>query len=345
MPTFRCDFDTTGDLVLPADIDQVNVSTTNGFRLTIRNAPVDSEGHAPGLVVCVVGRANCMETAQEELREALAAQLDLLSFVTHSRFKIVGPRRLVEWEEGQKRRRFESFYTTDARYPPDPELDRKYLETLATLDRAKPPDFARRALRYFRYGLIDAQTEDQFMRFWLALEIVAENTKERDSVPITCPACNTAMECGACGAKPTRVPMAKQAIENLIARIFDPAEQTLSKRLFKARNALMHGKGSVAIEADCKTPLRQMVNELAIAAWNAIMLSIPLAEEGGQSLNFGHRGAEFASGSLIMAIRGIFDHTGDGPHPTDDKMPSLEIGMTTTFGRPKEPTQPPAGDT
>ena len=70
MPTFRCDFDTTGDLVLPPDIDQLNVGTTDGFRLTIRNAPVDSEGHAPGLVVSIVGSANSMDPLRNSFGRA-----------------------------------------------------------------------------------------------------------------------------------------------------------------------------------------------------------------------------------------------------------------------------------
>src|SRR5690348_13873988 len=37
--------------------------------------------------------------------------------------------------------------------------------------------------------------EDQFMKFWLALEIIAENVKARDRVPIACPACNAALKC------------------------------------------------------------------------------------------------------------------------------------------------------
>ena len=242
----------------------------------------------------------------------------------------------MEWEEGQQRRQFDAFYTTDSRYPPDPELERVYLETVLVLDKAKPPEFARKALRYFRYGLNDAQTEDQFMRFWLALEIVAENVKERDRVPITCPACNAAIKCGVCGVEPTRIPMAKQAIEDLITRITDAATPGVSKRLFKARNGLMHGKGTAAIEAECKVPLRQIVNELGMVAWHAIMLSIHLDEDGAL-LNFGHRDGDFASGSLLMAVRGFFDHTGDGLHPADDKIPNPEIGMKTTFRRPNEP--------
>jgi hypothetical protein len=213
MPTFRCEFNVTGDLVLPTTIDQLEFSGSDGFRFTIKNVQPDSDGHAPALLIFVVGFADSLDTAHLQLREALAAQLDLLSFATHSRFKIASPIKLVEWEEWQETRYIDWFHETDSRYPPDPELAAEYLESITVLDQMNPPAFLRKALRYFRYGLIDPDSEDQFTRFWLALEIMAENTKSKQKVPITCPACNTALKCDVCGVEPTRVPMAKQALK------------------------------------------------------------------------------------------------------------------------------------
>jgi hypothetical protein len=288
---FRCDFDVTGDLVLPPGVNELTLRTRSGFVLNFSNSPADSSAHAPALLVCVIGPADAIDTAREQLQAALGTQLDLLSFATHSRFKISSPRRLIEWEDWQKTRQFDTFYAADPRYPPDPEFGRAYLETVGALDEAKPPEFARMALRYFRYGLLDEQPEDQFMRFWLALEIIAENVKERDRVPIACPDCSAALKCGQCGLEPTRMPMAKQAIEDLMARMAGSAATVNSKLLFRARNSLMHGKNGRAVEAECKTPLPQIVNELGAITWKAIMSSIALSE--GPSLTFGHRGGEF----------------------------------------------------
>lgn len=332
MPTFRCEYDVTGDLVLPADIHELELSNSAGFTITFRNGPADDDGHATGLVVIVVGSAESIDSAQQEIRRGLAQQLDLLAFVTHSRFKIVAARRLIEWDAGKKQRQFRAFHTVDARYPPDPEFIGKYIETLDALDQAKPPEYARTALKYFRYGLLDDQPEDQFMRLWLALEIIAENSKETDRVPIVCPACNAAMKCGACGNEPTRVPMAKQAIEQLISKITGVAAPEVCKRQFTARNGLMHGRSPESIEAECKTPLDVIVNELGSLTWHAIMSTIPLGE--GPPLAFGHRGGEFTKKSLVMSMLGAFDHTGDGPHPTDDKIPSVEITLMTKLRKP-----------
>jgi hypothetical protein len=99
------------------------------------------------------------------------------------------------------------------------------------------------ALKYFRYGLLDEQPEDQFMWLWLALEIVAENLKEKVRVPIACSACGANVKCAHCGDEPMRIPMAKQAIEQLIATVVDEKSiAEVAKRQFAARNGLMHGQ-------------------------------------------------------------------------------------------------------
>ena len=167
------------------------------------------------------------------------------------------------------------------------------------------------------------------MRLWLALEIIAENVKEKERVPIVCPSCNVPMKCAACGVVPTRAPMAKQAIEGLISSIAGAAAQDVSRRQFKTRNGLMHGRSPESIEAECKLSLPEIVNELGTLTWHAIMSTIPLGD--GPPLVFGHRDGEFANNSLVMAMQGTFDHTGDGPHPTEDKIPSVKIKMLTTF--------------
>jgi len=45
-------------------------------------------------------------------------------------------------------------------------------------------------MKYFRYGLLEGSSEDRFVKFWHALEIIAENTKEKERVPIVCSECN-----------------------------------------------------------------------------------------------------------------------------------------------------------
>jgi hypothetical protein len=279
MATFRCDFEVSGDLILPSEIDQLSLRIRGGFALTIKNAPADGQGRSPGLLAFVIGPADSVESAAVKLRDVLARRLDLLSFATHARFRISALRRLMEWNDMQKDDQFKVLHSTQESNPPDPRLVTEYMETVVALDEANPPEYTRMALRYFRHALLDEQPEDQFMRLWLALEVVAENEQRDDAVVMTCPVCSAATkagECIACGTRTMHGTMGNQAIEKFIVRI--AAEPMISKRLVTARRGLMQGKGSEAIEFDCKAQLSQIVNELAAVAWDAIMLSIPSSE-------------------------------------------------------------------
>ncbi len=108
MPKFRCDFDVTGDLVLPNNVNELELAGFEGFVTTLKNGSLDEDGNATGLVVTIIGSTESIEYAHQELRSALAEQLDLLAFVTRSRFKIDSPRRVVEWEQGRQVRRFQA---------------------------------------------------------------------------------------------------------------------------------------------------------------------------------------------------------------------------------------------
>jgi hypothetical protein len=329
MSIFRCEFDVKGDLVLPAQVIDLELNSKDGFVTIFRNGPPNIDGHVTHLVAVIIGPAESIDTAQKELQAVIAEQLDLLTFTTHSRFQIIAPRRLIAWEPNQEERKFKNFFTTDVRFPPDPQLALEYLETVEELEHATPPAFARTALKYFRLGLIDDQAEDQFMRLWLALEIIAENVKNKEAKPLACPKCNAPLKCSECDTVPSRVPMAKQAIEDLIAQIAGTQAQEISKRQFKARNGLMHGRSSNSIETECKMSLHEIVNELGTLTWHAIMSTIHLGD--GPELAFGHRDGEFANKSLVMSVTGTFNYSGGEVYPPEDKIPHVDIKMVTTF--------------
>lgn len=334
MPVYRCDFEVTGDLVLPSDVPSLELTTVSGYVITFKNGAFNDEGHATSLLVTIIGNAESIDIAQQKLRGELAEQLDLLTFGTHSRFQIEKPLRAIDWEAGQKERHFRAFLKLDGRYPPDPEFTNHYLETLRALAQADPPAYARTALKYFRYGLLDTQPEDQFMRLWLALEIIAENVKVTEPVPVGCPACGEPLRCSKCPTEPTRVPMAKQAIEQLIAGMAGDEAMGISRRQFIARNGLMHGRSVESIEAECKLSMPGLVDELGWIAWHAIMSTIPIGS--GPPLHFGYRDGQFANLSLIASMEGTFKHTGYEPHPPDDKIPKVKITLLTRFGKPGE---------
>ena len=329
MPTFRCEYKVTSDLVLGDENKQLNITDTDGIEFRFSNGPDDDDGNAKYLIATVIGNVDTPETAEKQLRSYLAQFLDLLTFSTHSRFIIDEPIRLVEWEADKKERLFRVYNSVDARYPPEPDLIQDFLNSASILDNAQPKPFVRTALKYFRYGTLDKQPEDQYMRFWLSLEILAENIKEADPIPIKCPECHTALTCSACGTEPTRTPMAKQAIENLIERIVGKDWREVSKRQFIVRNGLIHGSSTESVEKKSKVPLTQAVNELARLVWNAIRINITLTDGDASKLVLGHRGGDFVVATLVASAFGSFNHSGDGQHPSDEKIPDVKMTLST----------------
>lgn len=331
MPVFRCDFKVVGDLVLPNSVDNFQFAARKEYSVIIQNGETNEDGHTEDLYISVIGPASSLENGQKELRDVLAECLDLLTFSTHSRFKIVFPIRLIEWEEGKKERNFLAFHTFDSSYPPDPEFVEEFIGSIVELERCDPPNYTKLALKYFRYGLLDLFPEDQHMRLWLALEIVAENLKDKDSVPIVCPSCQSALKCPECGTEPTRIPMAKQAIESIINKIIGKDGKDVAKRQFTVRNGLMHGRSVKSIESKLKIDMANLVNELAFIVWHAIMSTFTLRED--TYLNFGHRDGDFTNKSLTLSVHGLIKHTEDTPHPSDDKFPNIKISLKTDFNK------------
>ena len=183
---FRSEFIVGGDLVVATPGGRLRIDGRDGFVTTLRNAELTEHGEVPGLCAVVVGPAESLDKAMDVARATLAAQLDLLAFTTQSRYRIEAPVRSMQWMPGQRKIRIIWFHESDERFPPAHELRDLYVETAANLDGRDLPRYARAALRAFRRGLLEESPEDQFMSFWLALEVIAENVKSRKAVPIPC---------------------------------------------------------------------------------------------------------------------------------------------------------------
>lgn len=332
MPLFRCEFEVTGDLVLPGTDTQLVSADTAGNQFTFRNGKISDKGHPIDLAVTVIGNSESMENAEHDLREALLTYLNLLAFTTHSRFRLERTVQLIEWEPGKRQRQMWAFHKTDPRMPPSPDLIDKYTRTVEALDGVSPAPFIRTALRYFRYAMVSPIHEDQFMNFWLALEIVAENSKDKEKVPIPCANCGKDMVCESCGDRPLRTPMAKQAIESAIERNAEPGKASdVKKLLFAARNGIMHGRGIQSVERECGKSFPEVVNTLGMVAWHAIFRAFPQVS-GNAQLEIGHWGGAFASTVVIAAVKVTFDHEGPGQQPAEDKIPRATIALKTRFG-------------
>lgn len=326
MPTARTEFSIEPDLVFP-DSGYVGVLLdTAPLSIDLRNGSADHEGHVVELIGTVTGPVSSLENASSEQRDSLATWLDVLALVTRSRFTIIRPIRSVEWEARKVERRLFKFVEQDSRYPPEPTLADDLLQSVRTISGMDLQPYIWKALKYFRYGLLERSSEDQFVRFWHALEIMGENLKSKQQVPITCSQCHSPLVC-TCGKPAMRTPMAKQAIDELIGQIVGSKAEEVSKRLFDARNTLMHGGSPESVEKKIGRPMAAIVNELAALTWQTLMKALPSQER----LVIGDR-TDIGNGILTARAEIRFEHKEDRDHPSLEKIPDIKATILNSFG-------------
>jgi hypothetical protein len=332
MPKFRADFIVKCSLVFADEAPFVLVSEESGIETTLRNGAADAEGHVPELVAEVVGSCASIEEAPAQFRERLAAQLDVISFATHSTFMIDQCFRVIDWEPFLKTRRGRVRNST--RFTRRTDLRPEILATVQSIIRARADQHVLRAMHSFRLGVIERELSDQFLRFWSVLEVLAEATKEIERIPIKCPKCQNDLFCTDCQEAPKRRPMATQAIRALLGRIHAKGEQ-LFRILADTRNHLMHGGSIDSLLAKTDVPLEQAVNEAGQAAWYAIWSLMPPLKAQPQ---FGNRGGQFAHRDLLVSAEMLFEYQGDGPHPGEAEIPKPQISVKIQF-RPEADDQ------
>jgi hypothetical protein len=347
MTKFRADYDVKCSIVLPPGTEPFLLRGADPvFEMTFRNASPDQTGHAPALIVEVVADSDSIDHVADKFRTLLADQLDILSFSTHSMFLIDQCRRVVEWEPFQKTRALRPLQKFNPLYPPDPELHGELLDTVQSIVRSKPPDYVQRALRFFRYGILERQHEDQFQHFWLAIETIAEGSKAKIRIPIPCPKCSGELFCATCNETPMRRPMARQAIRQMFeANVKNGAEAY--QNLVGTRDHLLHGRSPDSVEAEIGRPLAALVNDAAGIAWHAILNAMPRLDG---TIHFANRGGNFANNALLVIPDMQFTYEGDAPHPSEEQIPKVQISMTTNFrlpqtmgGNDQEAQKPPEG--
>ncbi|UPJ78801.1 hypothetical protein IVB16_28610 [Bradyrhizobium sp. 183] len=334
MSKFRADFLVKGSLVLPFGSEPMVISGDDPpFEMLLCNADPDGAGHTPALTVRVMADCDAIENVAGQFRTLLAQQLDVLSFVTHSAFRIDECQRVIDWEPHQKSRRIRPMKKFDPFDPPDPELHRELIETAQAITRAKQEDYVIQAQRSFRYGVIERQPEDQFQHFWLAIETIAEGSKATTRAPIPCPKCQGALFCSDCNESPLRRPMARQAIRQLLSAIREDGGGRFYRDLVRTRDHLLHGRSPDTVEKEVGLPLPVLVDEAGRAAWHAILNSMPKLE--GAPV-FAHRDGDFVNNVVILTPDMVLEYDGIAPHPSEAQIPKVEMSMQVRFGPARE---------
>jgi len=319
MPQFRSDFLVHGDLVFPEDNQRGMLLDDGPWSISLHNGSKDPDHNVIDLTAIVIGPAAAIADASNVHRETLAKALDTLALAASSRFKIFRPLRTIEWEPGIGPRDLRVFYEQDGKYPPVPQLQEQLFITARQISLDTRP-FISRALKYYRYGLLDPSPDDQFVKFWHALETIAENVKERDRVAITCANCKNQIVCQ-CGHAASRFPMAKDAIEQLIATEVPEDAPRMSRLMSDARNALMHGGDAATVERRTGVSLQQIVEDLSVIVLSALQrLTVPEEPEFAFS-----RPESIANLRLVASGLFRFENRGPENQPPDNKIPQPKI--------------------
>ena len=325
MAKFRADIRVISDVVLPPTDASIQFELAESQSVVmITNAPAVSKGVVEALNFAVVSDCDSIENVASLFREKLRLFLDSISYILQAKFRIVKVWRVIEWEPHKRTRAFKCMEQFDANYPPSPVLLPRFVSTASALVNAGLPRFIRRALECYRYGLIHETTEEKFMAFWTAIEVIAEQTKSAEKVPIPCATCRANLYCLECKEYPLRRPMANQAIAELVASLNPPDPDKVFKLLITVRTGIAHGSSRESIEKRAKQPLHVAVDIAGKAACHAIRKFIP-ASTFAVSPTFAPCREHYNKVNLIVGPSGDFDCDPNEAYPAESIIPMVEI--------------------
>jgi hypothetical protein len=324
----RTEFSVSADLVLDKKTEEAQLFKDEQHSIQLRNLQPDDKGHVPGILAIVVGPADSLRSALTEHRAVLTDKLSLLSLITRAHIAVDKALYAIDWQPHARDRRMLVVHEQDSRYPPAPVLNETVLSFADRLAKGTIEPWLSKAATYFRYGILDHQTADQFVKFWHALEIIAENTSERNREPIFCHECKQDLHCASCTAAATRLPLPKDAIRQAMTRIGVPELNSTFSTLLTARNTLMHGGDVSGVERKCKYPMSQIVNSLGSIVQRAILSEVKLKGPYEMEIDVG---SDLVNGRFSGIMEMSFVHEGEDEHPPENLIPRAKIELISTW--------------
>nr|WP_315489903.1 methylamine utilization protein MauJ [uncultured Rhodoferax sp.] len=258
------------------------------------------------------------------------------SFATSISVQFSALKRVADWTPGLEEREVAYFSKHSADGGPHAFLHSDTLESALRITGATLSSTLRRALRWFANGVSSEFTDDQFYYFWLAIELVAAETKEPAPVPDACPKCRGALFCPTCHITPHHKPYPKQAIQALFRRHVTNEPDRFFSMADKFRNALMHGDDLAALEQTQGTKLAFIVDclgQLAQAClFDTIKAKMFAAGETGelpmlQTNRF--TGYQVSVKSILIVS------TKDANNPHVSELPVMDVTMHSPDEKPK----------
>jgi hypothetical protein len=344
MTRFLANWEVESDIILPNEIPFLRHEHPTGtYIMFLRNLP-EKRHDIIFLTMQIVFDAPSLNEAKEVVEPLAKEFLDYLTFASNMRTRLRDIRQIFNWEPGNDANRECHYYTPrDAHNgAPFDALDKPLLDTIGMLQAHSPNPRLRRAMKWFANGVSSRFYDDQFVYFWLVLELIAQNAKDPTPVPDKCPNCQGPLFCETCQTVPTHRPYQKQAIEQLfIKTCADKLDGALFFRHASgARNLLMHGDEVKSIEQSLGLDFGELVDKMGNLAWTCILNQFVRVLIGKRPmfLQPNHYVYMTVGGSAHINVG--FKPDFDNPDPAN--FPKIDFKMTWSEPRPTlPPTTPP----
>lgn len=254
------------DTEIPLVIDVAQLKT----RMELTNID-QSQNKDAVLLARLTCESKDIETAKEDIDKLVPIFLNSLSFVTNSNFGPFRCNKIIDWTPGLTIRMASYFVHQPMREHAEPSLNQRYCDSTARLIEMQSDEKLQRALRWFRLGLGSNLLEEQFMYFWMSLEIAAEMIKGAEKVRSHCPKCQSALFCESCGTHPEQSASGNRAIRRFIIEEMNMVgADEIEKSLIKIRNTLAHGRRISSIK-NLPCTDEQALDKLHQIAWHALI--------------------------------------------------------------------------
>lgn len=326
---FMSQFDLLTDIRVRDDIDRHPISIAD-YIFTVRRMSMNMGDGTATLHCNLEFDSPSLEQAKDSFMQLALKILDILALVTHAKITFSKVHKIFDWTPDLSMRDGICYVYDPPKSEPEFPLDTGILESASLLLHTQMSDELASALRWFRLAVAAETPQDQFQKFYFALEIVANHTKPSEPVHDQCAKCRSHLYCEKCGNYPTHRPYPKQAINMLCAKVA-PENPEFFPIADKARNLMMHGASMDTVEKEINRPLHTVIDPLARITWLALLKCIvnflpddkkPTNLQLGQASTFVNW--DLSAAALIQTVV----PNGDDGKPDIELLKSISVAFT-----------------
>jgi Methylamine utilization protein MauJ len=279
--------------------------------------------------------ANARKVGRAHLREFI----ETVTLAVGLRLRVHREVCFNDWTTGNPEHYSETYDTYPDQSFPVRVLDSGIMAGVSALLERDRDDPIRRALRWYSLGVNASTPDEQFEWFWLAIEVLADRTKDVTRVPDLCPICKDPLFCHKCNETPTHRPYSSQAIRELIQTHAEEDPVRLSEVSSEFRHALTHGRRLQLVEDEQGVKITEVVDAIGCVAWRVLTsFVIPTTATHDRPIAF-LIPSTFLHRRLTLKTVGSFGSPIDREPQLED-IPVIEITLHREPDVP--PTPPPA---